>query len=209
MTLPYENSTSGERALGEWTVLERTGRKWLCRCSCGRESLVDKYQLRNGGSTRCKSCANKGRAFTHGQAGGAPKSWSKKYRTWNAIKRRVADQKSPRSRWYFGVPFHPEWADFSVFDRDVPEPPSDDLTIDRIDNAKGYVPGNLRWVTQAEQARNRRSNALYSDGARVQCLAAWAAELDINEATLRYRIGRGQTVLERIQSDNLLPAPKE
>lgn len=30
----------------------------------------------------------------------------------------------------------------------------DDLTIDRIDNTKGYCPENCRWVTTEEQHRN-------------------------------------------------------
>ena len=30
------------------------------------------------------------------------------------------------------------------------------LTIDRIDNDKGYSPDNCRWVTDADQNRNRR-----------------------------------------------------
>lgn len=61
-------------------------------------------------------------------------------------------------RWYKGVPLHPAWRDFRQFDADVPNPPSDDLTLDRIKNELGYVPGNVRWATMKEQSNNRRNS---------------------------------------------------
>jgi len=36
-------------------------------------------------------------------------------------------------------------------------------TIDRIDNTGHYVPGNIQWATQQEQAQNRSSNVINPD----------------------------------------------
>jgi hypothetical protein len=51
---------------GTWTVLARTGSrdqgnsraaKWLARCDCGREQIVEGSTLRLGKSRTCRSCA--------------------------------------------------------------------------------------------------------------------------------------------------------
>lgn len=36
------------------------------------------------------------------------------------------------------------------------------LSLDRIDNNKGYSPDNCRWVTKSQQSYNKRNNILYS-----------------------------------------------
>jgi hypothetical protein len=54
----------------DWTVLRRADVDakygeplWLCRCRCGRRSLVPGGQLRRGGSRRCRGCADGRRKY--------------------------------------------------------------------------------------------------------------------------------------------------
>jgi hypothetical protein len=47
------------------------------------------------------------------------------------------------------------WLSFAEFYADMGDPPPG-LTLDRVDNDRGYEPGNCRWTTQSEQTRNRR-----------------------------------------------------
>ncbi len=49
----------------------------------------------------------------------------------------------------------PAYRDY--INRELGPRPSLDHTIDRIDNDKGYEPGNIQWATAAEQKKNRRA----------------------------------------------------
>lgn len=54
-----------------------------------------------------------------------------------------------------------EWAaDFAAFLHHVGQPPTEHHTLDRIDNTRGYYPGNVRWATALEQGSNKRNNRI-------------------------------------------------
>ena len=71
---------------------------------------------------------------------------------------------------------------------------ADNLTIDRIDNSKGYCPENCHWVTMRTQQNNRRSNRLITYKGKTQSLASWCRELNLNYGTIKCRIRRNWTI---------------
>lgn len=83
---------------------------------------------------------------------------------------------------------------FENFLADMGPRPSPEHSIDRIESAGNYEPGNCRWTTRIEQNRNRRSNRMVTWNGRTQTLAAWAEEVGIYGDLLSYRLNAGWSV---------------
>lgn len=88
-----------------------------------------------------------------------------------------------------GIFVHPAWHDFRNFLTDMGERPQN-TSIDRIDNAKGYYPGNCRWATRHEQALNtKRTVKVVLDG-KVQIVFNICENLGLSKQAVRSRAVR-------------------
>ena len=167
------------RRFGRWAVLQlgvRIGNAgqpyWRCRCDCGTVKEVQQYNLSAGQSPSC-GCLSKERMramrTTHGETIGekGERGRTKEYRAWSHIKSRCYNPKVPCYPRYGGrgIRVCDEWlGSFTAFLRNVGRAPSPKHSIDRVDNARGYEPGNVRWATATEQSRNRRPRSCWKHG---------------------------------------------
>lgn len=72
----------------------------------------------------------------------------------------------------------------------------DNLTLDRIDNNKGYCPENCRWVSMQVQINNTRQNHNITYKGDTKTLRQWADVLGISYSTLRSRLNRDKMSVE-------------
>lgn len=81
----------------------------------------------------------------------------------------------------------------------------DSLTLDRIDNDKGYSPDNCRWTTWKVQENNKSNCARITFQGRTQTRSQWADELGIDYFLIRQRIDRMGWDVERALSTPARP----
>lgn len=122
---------------------------------------------------------------------------SRMYKCWASMKRRCYNKNVSNYARYGGREIRVclEWHTFlSFYNWAINNGYNDNLQLDRIDNNADYSPENCRWITPAEQARNRRSTIII-DG---KCLKDYCIEHRLPYDTIRMRMSKGRTLEEAI-----------
>jgi hypothetical protein len=174
--------------------------RWRCRCDCGEETVAILGKLRNGHTKSC-GCLRREiigqKKRTHGRSGGQ----SRLYKIWTGMRGRCNTPTNTSYRNYGGrgIRICSEWNGFEAFEKwALSHGYSHELTIERIDNDRGYEPSNCRWATKLEQARNSRHVRSFELNGKIAGIAEHAADAGLNYWAVMRRIRNGKTPAEAI-----------
>lgn len=199
MNVPGKLKNKVGRRFGRLVVLSfvkmrGTTSLWNCKCDCGANKIVSNACLTSGHTKSC-GCLWRDVHRTHGM------SDTKAYTLWRTMIRRCHEPQNKDYPRYGGrgITVCDKWRkDFAAFYADMGERP-DRRQLDRINNNKGYEPGNCRWATDREQQQNRRSNHLITFNGQTKPLIEWARQYGIKKFTLGKRLNKyGWTIEEAL-----------
>lgn len=157
--------------------------QWNAICDCGIKRVVSSSHVLHKGYKSCGCLKGTGN-LSHGQ------SRSLLYKRWGDMKTRCRPDRDKGDRYFGrGIKVCDEWlASFEAFATHVGEPPTPQHQLDRIDNDKGYEPGNVQWATSLENNRNRSSNLIIDTPEGPMCMADAADISGLTYSTLQYRV---------------------
>lgn len=189
-----------------------TGRgiRWRCRCECGGITYSGGAQLKRGTTKSCGCIAAerlKALNTTHGKASrrsGVDPALASYY----SARRRCTVPGSPGYAAYggAGIKMDENWVnDPQAFLDHMGDRPAG-TSLDRIDNDKGYEPGNCRWATPAQQSANQRKTVLVTYRGETLALRAFCRKWGLSDGCFYYQHRvLGKTVEEAFAAASKTP----
>lgn len=192
------------RKFGSLTVVSQAEKKygktrWNCVCECGKQTCTITNSLTSG---RVKSCGCKRKpTTTHG------KSDTQLYWIWTSMKQRCTNPKNKRYSRYGarGINVCEAWADNfqSFYNWSMSNGYKIGLSIDRIDNEKGYSPDNCKWVPMTDQAKRTNRIIYFTFNGVEKLLGEWCRETGFDLHCIEQRYRNMKKRGEEIKFENL------
>ena len=187
----------GRLTLGQILGPKLTNRtRILCKCDCGNEKAITWRNIKCGDAKSC-GCLKRSvlgdSVRTHGKTG------TTTYWVWKAMRQRCNNPKCKSYPDYGGrgINVCERWNSFENFLEDVGEIPKG-MSIDRIDNDKGYAPENVRLVDRQTQNSNTRKNIRVELDGVERTLCEWCEYLGLPYKTIQMRVQRGSSPVEAL-----------
>jgi hypothetical protein len=170
---------------------------WECICDCGETTIVQGARLKTGETKSCGCWKHEARAKHH-------LCEHRIYSIWKGMKRRCKDVNLGDYAYYGGkgIKVCDEWINNvqAFYNWAIANGYSDELTIDRIDNSKGYEPSNCRWATTKQQAFNTTRNRYVTYRGETKTITEWAMELGFTYGLIRKRLSNGWSVEKALET---------
>jgi hypothetical protein len=186
------------QTFGKLTVLKRDSNyppsrtKWICKCDCGNTTSVYGHALRQGLTKSCGCLSSKKNTRSRKNRKDLQgKSKTKLYSVYYSILDRCNNPNNKAYNHYGarGIKTCCEWENSfeNFYTWSLSNGYQDGLTLERIDNNKGYSPSNCKWISQTEQLLNRRTTLYATIKGETKTLKEWSETSGIKYATLRCR----------------------
>lgn len=130
------------------------------------------------------------------------------YKTWDMVRQRCYNPNYSSYKNYGarGITMYDGWKDSfvsfsSYIDKELGRRP-DGYTLDRIDNDKGYEPGNLRWASHSEQMHNRRAlgSSKVQGVSQRKDTGKWVARIKAFGKDIRFQFDtKEEAVMKRLE----------
>lgn len=122
--------------------------------------------------------------FKHGKTG------TPLYMKWSGMKSRCYDPNEVSYKHYGGrgITVSADWMDFRNFERDMGGSFKKGLSLERIDNEKGYSKDNCKWIPLNQQAGNRRNVRHFLHNGAMKTVRELSELSGIAHKMLYYRI---------------------
>lgn len=119
---------------------------------------------------------------------------AEEYGIWQGMKNRCLNPRNPAFDRYGGrgITVCDRWKDsFTDFLSDIGPRPSPKMSLDRIDNGRGYEPGNVRWTDNRTQCNNKRTNIFVTIDGITKSVSEWSRSLGVHRSMVYARISKG------------------